>query len=175
MFGHHAWATAQLLDFCAGLPPARLDLRAEGTYGAVLPTLIHLVAADQRFLLMLGAGEPQPVVREDMVADLDGLHAAWKDQVPRWQRLLPQADELEITDPIPPRAGSGPSCRGIAVHPGHSSRQRPPHAGVLNPEHRRYRASNHRRVELLDGDTPIAAWGVPGKRLSLAGIHGLLG
>jgi uncharacterized damage-inducible protein DinB len=126
MFGHHAWATEQLLDFCAGLPPERLDLCAEGTYGAVLPTLIHLLAADQRFLLMLGAGEAQPGVREDRPAELRDLQAAWQDQVPRWQRLLPRADELEIT--IPSRRGRDPvpHAAGLlftqAIHHGNDHR-----------------------------------------------------
>ena len=50
---HNTWATGALLDFCRTLDPARLDDRAQGTYGSLYGTLQHLVGAEQWYLQLL--------------------------------------------------------------------------------------------------------------------------
>ena len=79
-FGHHTWATLQVIDACSNLSPEQLATTVPGTYGSMLDTLRHLVAADAGYLSLLSGGkvpeieeeeEPQldlPQLRERMVA-----------------------------------------------------------------------------------------------------------
>jgi uncharacterized damage-inducible protein DinB len=43
---HNAWATRQLLEACQGLTPEQLRATVPGTFGTVLATLQHIVAAE---------------------------------------------------------------------------------------------------------------------------------
>jgi hypothetical protein len=47
-FAHHVWATLRLLDVCQELGPEQLETAVPGTYGSILDTMRHLVAADER-------------------------------------------------------------------------------------------------------------------------------
>ena len=58
-FRYNKWANLHLLDVCAGFSDEQLQLTAPGTYGTISSTLFHLLAAEQRYLKRLGAGEPQ--------------------------------------------------------------------------------------------------------------------
>jgi uncharacterized damage-inducible protein DinB len=57
-FRYHKWANLHLLDVCAKLSPDQLQLTSPGTYGAIAPTLQHLVSAEQRYVARLVGGEP---------------------------------------------------------------------------------------------------------------------
>lgn len=62
---HNNWANRRLLERCAELSEARLDLSAPGTYGKVRDTLVHLVGAEQRYVAALeGRDWPPPLERE---------------------------------------------------------------------------------------------------------------
>ena len=50
---HNTWATATLLEFCANLDAATLEMSAGGTYGTLYGTLQHLVGAEQWYLQLL--------------------------------------------------------------------------------------------------------------------------
>jgi uncharacterized damage-inducible protein DinB len=50
---HNAWANKTLLEFCAALEPAALDLGAAGTYGTLYGTLQHIVGGEQFYLRLL--------------------------------------------------------------------------------------------------------------------------
>jgi uncharacterized damage-inducible protein DinB len=50
---HNTWATVTLLDFCARLDPATLELHALGTYGTLYGTVQHLVGAQQWYVQLL--------------------------------------------------------------------------------------------------------------------------
>jgi uncharacterized damage-inducible protein DinB len=50
---HNAWANKTLLEFCAALEPAALDLSAPGTYGTLYGTLQHIVGAEQFYIRLL--------------------------------------------------------------------------------------------------------------------------
>ena len=50
---HNAWANKTLLEFCAGLEPAALDLSAAGTYGTLYGTLQHIVGAEQFYIRLM--------------------------------------------------------------------------------------------------------------------------
>jgi uncharacterized damage-inducible protein DinB len=51
-FRYHKWANLHLMDVCAKLSEDQLQLTAPGTYGTIAATLQHLVAAEQRYILV---------------------------------------------------------------------------------------------------------------------------
>jgi uncharacterized damage-inducible protein DinB len=51
---HDVWANEKLIDHCRRLTKDQLELTVPGTYGSVRATLIHIVAADLRYLRRLG-------------------------------------------------------------------------------------------------------------------------
>lgn len=59
IFRYHKWANLELLASCADLTDEQLQLTAPGTYGTVAGTFMHLLAAEQRYLARLGAGQPR--------------------------------------------------------------------------------------------------------------------
>jgi uncharacterized damage-inducible protein DinB len=65
------WATDKIARFCAGLSPGQLGLTTPGTMGTVRATLIHLVAAKERYAAALrGTPPPDDAVRETTTTDL---------------------------------------------------------------------------------------------------------
>jgi uncharacterized damage-inducible protein DinB len=65
------WATDKVARFCAGLSPRQLGLTTPGTMGTVRATLIHLVAAKERYAAALrGTPPPDDAVRETTTTDL---------------------------------------------------------------------------------------------------------
>jgi uncharacterized damage-inducible protein DinB len=55
-FAHHVWATLRVMDACEELSPEQLDATAEGTYGSIIETLRHVVAADNNYLFVTTGG-----------------------------------------------------------------------------------------------------------------------
>ena len=51
-FRYNRWANLHLLDVCAKLSEEQLQLTAPGTYGTIAATLLHLFAAEQRYLVL---------------------------------------------------------------------------------------------------------------------------
>ena len=65
LYKHHLWANLSLLDVCEHLPDKGLDAGATGTYGAIRDTLVHLFAAEGRYLAgMTGRGEVPDALKE---------------------------------------------------------------------------------------------------------------
>ena len=65
------WATETLVEFCLALPSDQLALTTSGTMGTVQATLVHLVAAKERYAAALsGAPQPEDAVRESTTTDL---------------------------------------------------------------------------------------------------------
>ncbi|MEA2661974.1 MAG: hypothetical protein QOH08_1546 [Chloroflexota bacterium] len=65
------WATDKVARFCAGLSSQQLGLTTPGTMGTVRATLIHLVAAKERYAAALrGTPPPDDAVRETTTTDL---------------------------------------------------------------------------------------------------------
>ncbi len=65
LYKHHLWANLSLLDACEHLPDEGLDAGATGTYGSIRNTLVHLLAAEGRYLAaMSGRAEPPDVLKE---------------------------------------------------------------------------------------------------------------
>jgi uncharacterized damage-inducible protein DinB len=72
-FAHHVWATLLLIDKCLELSPEQLETSVPGTYGTIIGTFQHLVAADASYLSVvngqggLDIGELDlPTLRQEM-------------------------------------------------------------------------------------------------------------
>jgi uncharacterized damage-inducible protein DinB len=94
-FGHHVWATLRLLDVCQELGLEQLETAVTGTYGSILDTMRHLVAADSSYLFVTTRGRAQPIDEEDM--DLAALRAEMEGHSDAWSSLLaqrPDPDEV---------------------------------------------------------------------------------
>lgn len=65
-FVHHVWATLQVIDACQALSQQQVQATVPGTYGPILDTLRHLVAADARYLFILSGGEVAPIDASEM-------------------------------------------------------------------------------------------------------------
>jgi uncharacterized damage-inducible protein DinB len=85
-FGHHVWASVELLDACAQLGDDQLATTVPGTYGSIIDTLRHLVGADYGYLEVLSPGAFDPFAEEG--ADIAALRAAMAATGPAWITLL---------------------------------------------------------------------------------------
>lgn len=73
MFRHHLWANMGILDACDGLAYEVLDAKDEGTYGSIRDTLVHLFAAEERYLASIAEYAPKPPLAEGTFPGLVGL------------------------------------------------------------------------------------------------------
>jgi uncharacterized damage-inducible protein DinB len=85
-FGHHVWATLQLIDTCLALEPAQLETSVPGTYGSILDTMRHLVGADASYLFVLSGGRAAEIEEDQM--DLRELRAVMATNGPAWASLV---------------------------------------------------------------------------------------
>lgn len=99
LFQYHTWATVKLIDHCAGLSPEELRQTVPGTWGPILGTLVHLVAAEGRYLARLPGGTPGTSMQEGTEPPLAELRAQFERQSRRWQELLDLGPRLDITMP----------------------------------------------------------------------------
>src|SRR2546426_1041646 len=65
---HDVWATEKLLERCRALTDEELELTVPGTYGSIRITLVHIVAAAERYLRRFMT-VPEPLLDEDADAD----------------------------------------------------------------------------------------------------------
>jgi uncharacterized damage-inducible protein DinB len=87
-FHHHVWATLRVFDVGAELTPEQLATAAPGTYGSILDTLRHIVAADNSYLFALTRGRVALI--DEAAMDLPALRAAFESYGPEWDALLVQ-------------------------------------------------------------------------------------
>ncbi|GAA1739438.1 DinB family protein [Luedemannella helvata] len=99
LFEHHLWATRTLIEHCQTLTPEQLQSSSPGTYGAIVPTLIHIVAEDQRLLQRLTGESAEVVVTEGDDLTLERLHEIWLGQSERWRAVLKARETLDVTLP----------------------------------------------------------------------------
>jgi len=79
LYKHHLWANVALLEACESLPDEALDAGADGTYGKIRDTLVHLLAAESRYLAAItGVGEAPGAPKEGAFPGIRELkrHAA---------------------------------------------------------------------------------------------------
>lgn len=86
-FAHHTWATLRVIDACTGLSDEQLAKAVPGTYGSILDTLRHLVAADSWYLFVITDGAYEPFEEESGLG-LPELRAAAERQGEAWTRLI---------------------------------------------------------------------------------------
>ena len=94
-FGHHIWATLQVIDTCATLTPEQLSSSVPGTYGSIIDTLRHTVAGDCGYLFALTGGRVREIDEDSM--DLAQLRAAIEANGASWTAFLAQDLDPEIT------------------------------------------------------------------------------
>jgi uncharacterized damage-inducible protein DinB len=85
-FGHHSWATLRVIDACLELTPEQLETSVPGTYGSIIDTVRHLVAADAGYLFAMTGGRVTPIDEERM--DLPELRSLIESYRPEWSRIL---------------------------------------------------------------------------------------
>lgn len=100
-FGHHIWATTQLIDVCAALSPEQLATGVPGTYGSIIETIRHIVDADTWDVFTMTADRADVVDTDDMT--LADLRDTVERNGTRWswlvaQDLDPEAILTEIDD-----------------------------------------------------------------------------
>jgi len=93
LFRHNSWATQQLLEHCAALPPETLEKTAPGTYGSIIATLRHLSGAEERYLHRAEGTPRREEVMEKAELGLDELRREAVGRAERWQRLLATAPD----------------------------------------------------------------------------------
>jgi uncharacterized damage-inducible protein DinB len=85
-FAHHVWATLRVIDVCLELDAEQLETAVPGTYGSILDTMRHLVAADSSYLFVTSGGRVQPIEEEGM--ELPELRAVMEGHAVAWAQLL---------------------------------------------------------------------------------------
>ena len=93
-FAHHVWATIRLIDVCAGLDPDRLATTVPGTYGSILETLRHTVAADRGYLFLLSDGRLPEV--DESALDLPALRSVMEENGPVWADVISREIDPEV-------------------------------------------------------------------------------
>ncbi len=93
-FDHHVWATLQVLDACLALPAPQLETTVPGTYGSILDTLRHLVAADASYLELLSDGRAAQIAEETM--SLADLRAVMVANGPLWGDVVATASDPDV-------------------------------------------------------------------------------
>lgn len=100
-FRHHAWATRELLAFCAQLSPEQLSqprpAPLAGVGGSVLETFDHIVCSDGGYLGALTGHRPAWAHERNLNSDLHEL-APWVDEAEAlWMSFLSLPDDAMRT------------------------------------------------------------------------------
>src|SRR5829696_8684080 len=95
-FGHHVWATLEVLDVCARLDEDQLATTVPGTFGTIIDTLRHTVGADVSYLTVFDQGGP--AFEDEETADIPAMRTAMEAMSAAWERLL--ATELDPMTPV---------------------------------------------------------------------------
>jgi uncharacterized damage-inducible protein DinB len=85
-FGHHVWATLEIIDECMSLGPEELASPIPGTYGSILDTVRHTVGADAWYLHVISGGQV-PNIDEDSL-ELDELRSVMEGHGAAWSSIL---------------------------------------------------------------------------------------
>lgn len=83
---HNAWATRHLLGACRALTPEQLAATVPGTFGSVLATLQHIVAAEGFYQFLLAGRWPawrwppdQPPAPEGLASVAEACETFWEE------------------------------------------------------------------------------------------------
>jgi uncharacterized damage-inducible protein DinB len=72
-FKHHLWANLRLLEACDGLGDEVLDADLKGTYGSIRDTLLHLCAAEERYVSGITGEVPAEPIAEGNFPGIEEL------------------------------------------------------------------------------------------------------
>ena len=75
LFAQHEWANLRLLEACRSLSDAQLDATAEGVYGSIRQTLLHLVVAEPSYVTRLGGTYDGPAYERGSTPSFETLDA----------------------------------------------------------------------------------------------------
>lgn len=106
LYRQNEWATLRLIEVCRGLTDEQLEASAEGTYGSIRRTLLHLVGGEPSYVTRIGGRyegpamvyEPFPgfdlleyVVRHSANGLIERAHAAleasWSFETPEGETI----------------------------------------------------------------------------------------
>lgn len=96
-FLHSGWATRRLIEACEELSDDQLDATVPGVYGSIRQTLVHLLSAEQYYLLRLGRDLPEDRVT-DSYPGFEALKRAATDTgdaLAEAARVLSPSDSVE--------------------------------------------------------------------------------
>ena len=115
LYEHHKWSNLTLIDFCATLDDAALNLTAPGTFGGVRETLVHIIANEEHYLVEMfpDSGFTQTIHQRGDFQGFPALRAAAErtaDEYIRLAQTLPNdarwqveyEGKLETVDPAIP-------------------------------------------------------------------------
>jgi uncharacterized damage-inducible protein DinB len=88
MFRHSSWATSALLDACRTLSDEQLTTPYTGSYGSILSTFNHLIAADASYLNRLSGNERAAWIDGDETDDFNTLAAWAQETASGWEKYL---------------------------------------------------------------------------------------
>lgn len=99
-FRHNTWATRELLAVCRDLDSRQLDATAEGTFGSIIDTLWHLIAAESGYAARLTGERPTFDADADDPPTVAEMEAYVDELSDRWERFLSTPFDAERLFPI---------------------------------------------------------------------------
>jgi uncharacterized damage-inducible protein DinB len=96
MLGHNAWANRRLLDVCSGLTEEQLDATAEGTFGSIRDTLVHVVEAEEHYLFRLTEERAHPPIQDGQWPGFPELRQRSASNAERFSRLVGEEDPERV-------------------------------------------------------------------------------
>ena len=133
-FRHHAWATRELLAFCAQLRPEQLLQRRPaplaGVHGSILETFDHIVCSDGGYLGALTSHRPAWAHERGLSSDLGELAPRVDEAESLWMGFLSLPDD----DARKVFLDDGTYETHAAIVTGAAPRQRPPRADLRHPQ-----------------------------------------
>jgi uncharacterized damage-inducible protein DinB len=96
-FRYNKWANLHLLDVCAKLSDEQLQLTTPGTYGTIAATLVHLFAAEQRYLRRIAGTKAEINERDQPAPSLARLR---ENAVRSGDQLIEAASRITPDDTI---------------------------------------------------------------------------
>ncbi len=125
-FGHHFWATSELLTRCLALSPEQLALSAPGTYGPILETFDHMVSSDRSYLSRLQGGGRLPRLN---AGGLQPLLDEFRRTSDRWLAYLDSAPDFDA--PIDMQDGTRVGAWVIVAQAIHHGNDHRTHIGTV--------------------------------------------
>ena len=127
-FAHHVWATLKVFDACRKLSPEQLETNVPGTYGTILDTARHIVAADASYLWVTTRGRvPRLTDEQEETMELAELRDTMAGYDRAWADLLaagPDPEEVVVRHRDDGSSTSAPFSIRLAQVPHHGTDHR---------------------------------------------------